>query len=240
MDNRFIAPDIKINTFTCDSKPPSANLLDFYAGLYMTGFNQPPWDVYEFNFTTESACREFRKIVAVVLEHGGALFSLEEREEPAGFSIVTSLDIFVRELGKVKKGQKLPSRYENPGPYLENLARIFKISQDQFNTVGYIADIAVAEPYRGRGFSRIILNSSLIFLKKAGAKLVLAWTVNPAMAKVLSSDGFLLVNGVGGRGEGIDFTLYNRRLYPVLDMPRAKRASPDSAAVTAGHYVQKL
>jgi hypothetical protein len=206
----------------------------------MTGFNQPPWDVYEFKYTAEKACREFRKIVSVVLDSGGALVSLEWQDEPAGFSVLTSLHLFVRELAKVDNCQKLPPHYKHPGPYLEKLSLKLGISLDHFDTVGYIADIAVDESYRGRGYSRILLRSSLDCLQITGSRSVMAWTVNPAMSKILSQEGFFLIDGIGTQGEGIDFTVYNRQLYPVLDMPPAKKAASYGHEVIALHYLKKI
>jgi len=44
-------------------------------------------------FTAEKAREEFTRLVSTVLNSGGALISLLYKGRPAGFSIVTSLNI---------------------------------------------------------------------------------------------------------------------------------------------------
>jgi hypothetical protein len=50
-ENPLEAPDVKIRVITHFTRPPSVNLLNRYARLYMAGFNQAPWNIYEYRST---------------------------------------------------------------------------------------------------------------------------------------------------------------------------------------------
>jgi ribosomal protein S18 acetylase RimI-like enzyme len=239
-ENQLEAPDVKISIITHLSRPPSENLLSKYARLYMSGFNQAPWDIYEYKYTAERARDEFRSLVFIVLSSGGALISLECGGKPAGFSVVTSLDVFERQLKELEGYPKLPPNIEHPGQYLETLSQLLKISQDEFKIIGYIADVVVDVRYRGKGYGKILVLSTLKYLKENEIKCALAWTVNPVMGVILSQEGFRHIDGIGNKGEGLDFTIHNGMWYPIIVMPAKRNIIQAVTPVVAHHYLKLL
>ncbi|MBN1189050.1 MAG: GNAT family N-acetyltransferase [Dehalococcoidales bacterium] len=229
-------PQFAVRVFTDLTGPPPLNALNAIAMIYMSGFNEPPWDIYDWNFTPERVVVEVAKLVSTVLSSGGALISLMHQEKPAGFSIVSSLDVFSRRPEKTAKPGELPVNYHDPGEYFRTLSHLLRIPPDKFNTIGYIADIVIDPVHRGQGLSKLLLSSSLKYLKDGVKTCALAWTVNPVMAGALSRTGFALVNGIGDKGEGIDFTLYKGTWHPVLVLP-AEHKNNRTESVVARHFL---
>jgi ribosomal protein S18 acetylase RimI-like enzyme len=236
--NPLEAPDVKIRVNTHLTRPPSVNLLNRYARLYMSGFNQAPWDIYGYNYTEERAREEFTRLVFTVLSSGGSLISLAYRGRPAGFSVATSLGIFIRELGKAAEYPGLPPNYKHPGQYFETLSQLLKVPQNEFENIGYIADIVVDVKFRGKGYGKILLIASLKYLNDKGKKSTLAWTVNPVMSDLLSQAGFKRIDGIGSRGEGLDFTIHNGVWYPTLVQPVKRTTTEVEKPVIAQHYLK--
>ncbi len=236
-ENQLATPDVKVRIFTHLTRPPSDNLLNQYAGLYMSGFNQAPWDVYEYKYTVAKARKEFNQLVSAALDSGGALISLMYRRRPVGFSIVHGLDLFIRELKKIEGRKRLPSNFKNPGPYFEALSQLLKVPLGEFETIGSIADIVVDERYRGKGYGNKLTISSLKFLKEDGKKYALAWTVNPVMANILSEIDFKRIYGIGDQGEGIDFTVHAGAWYPTLVLPAKRKVIQSGGPIAAQHYL---
>jgi hypothetical protein len=237
-ENPLEAPAEKIRIITLLTRPPSVNLLNRYARLYMSGFNQAPWDIYGYKYTKERAREEFTRLVLTVLSSGGSLISLTYRGRPAGFSVVTSLGLFIRELKKVAEYPGLPANYKYPGRYFEKLSQLLKVPQDEFETIGYIADIVVDIRHRGKGYGKILLISSVKYLNDIGKKCTLAWTVNPVMANILLQAGFGRVDGIGNKGEGIDFTVFNGMWCPALVQPVNRTKKEAITHVVAQHYLK--
>jgi ribosomal protein S18 acetylase RimI-like enzyme len=238
--NQSEDPDVKVMVFTHLTRPPIENLLNRCARIYMEGFNQAPWDIYEYNYTAGKAREEFAELASTVLSSGGALISIMHRGRPAGFSVVTSLDLFVREIKKVKEYPVLPPEYKNLGPYFKKLSQLLKISLGEFETIGYVVDVVVDTRYRGKGYGKELILTSLKYLKDDGKKFAMAWTVNPAMANILSQVDFKLINGIGHKGEGIDFTVRNREWFPTLVLPARRKTFQKIAPVVAQHYFKVL
>jgi ribosomal protein S18 acetylase RimI-like enzyme len=228
--------DVKEWVFTSDKRLPSKSLIDRYARLYMAGFNQPPWDIYEYNYTPEKAREEFALLVSTALSSGGALISLRYLGKPAGFSVVIGLDIFYREFQKNKENQKKPPHYHSPSRYFARLAQLLKRPRNEFHHIGYIADVVIDERYRGQGFGNMLISTSVWHLKNIGKKYALAWTVNPAMNAILKHQGFELLEGIGDKGEGIDFTAHQGAWYPTL----AQTAKSKDIQVIALHYIKSM
>jgi GNAT superfamily N-acetyltransferase len=228
----------KLRTIKNITKPLSEKALNACAMLYMSGFNESPWDVYNYSFTAKSARNEFTRLASAVLNSGGALILLSDQGITAGFSIVTNLGIFVKELKNIDEYRRLPKKYHNPGQYFDILSELLKIPLGKFETIGYIADVVVDKKYRGQGYGRVLIRSSLEYLKSTGVKCALAWTVNSAMTNIMSKEGFERIDGIGLKGEGIDFTVRNGVWYPTLVIPAKEIQAATS--VIAQHYFKRL
>ncbi len=237
-ENQPAALDVKVRIFTHLTPAPSENLLNKYAGLYMSGFNEAPWDEYEYKYTAEKARKEFTRLVSVALDSGGALIYLTYKGRPAGFSVVTNLGVFVRQLKKAEEYKRCPPNYKNPGRYFDVLSQQLKIPVCEFETVGYIASIVIDVRHRGKGYSKELLASSLKYLKDAGKKSALAWTANSVMVNVLSQAGFKLISGIGDKGEGVDFTAYHGAWYPTLVLPAERKTIQAAAPAVARHFLK--
>jgi ribosomal protein S18 acetylase RimI-like enzyme len=226
----------KIQIFTRKTIPPSELLLNKHSRTFMQGFNKPPWDVYEWKYTPEKAAKEFAKIIFTVLKGEGALLSLEYNGEPAGFNIVTDLGIFVQRLGEVEKFKRLPQDFKNPRQYFISLSKLINIPESGFGKVGYMADVVVDSALAGRGFGKSLAKAAIEYLKSTGRQDILAWTVNPVMAGILKNDGFNHIDGIGDKGEGIDFLVQGKVWYPTLDLPAKGRTTLAGMPVIAEHY----
>jgi len=217
-------PEIEVITDRAAPLPPG--ILADCAAFFMSGFNEPPWDVYEYNFTPESARKELSGLISAILESAGAFVILREDRKAAGFSVVTDLGFVLQELKKVDKRKNLPRDFHHPAHYFDNLSQLLNISFEDFNTIGYLADVVVDQKQRGKGYATALIRSSLDYLAGTGKRHALAWTVNPAIVHVLDKLDFRPVPRIGLEGEGIDFTLKNGVLYPTLVYPHKTKASP--------------
>jgi ribosomal protein S18 acetylase RimI-like enzyme len=233
-----IGPGLKI--FTNNTKPPSKILLNRLAMIFRAGFNNAPWDIYEFNLTPEKAVSEFTESVSMALNSGGALISATRGRTPAGFSIVASLDFFSQDIIKIAGYKRQPRDYKSPARYFKTLSQILGVPQNDFGTIGYIQDVAVDSRFQGKGCGKILIQSSLKYLRERGKKYILAWTVNPLMAGILAAEGFKLINGIGNRGEGIDCLVDNGILFPTLVIPHRHSTNQISRFTVAQHYVKVL
>ena len=232
--------EVKVRIFTNNTKPPSKTLLNRSAMIFMAGFNNAPWDIYGFNYTAERAEREFTVLASMVINSYGALISLTHGRTPAGFSVVTCLDIFLRELKKVAGCKRLPRDYKSPDQYFETLSQIIGVPLDKFGTIGYIADVALDNQFQGKGYGKILIKSSLKYLKDSGKKYALAWTVNPMMAGILSKEGFKYIHGIGHKGEGVDCLVDNGIWFPTLVTPPKNTIKQPTKSAAARHYLKEL
>jgi hypothetical protein len=229
-----------IGIFDKKTRPPSQDSLDRLSEVYMLGFNKPPWDVYEWNYTPEKARKEFSRIVLTILKKGGAIITLDYAGEPIGFLIVAKLNIFVQRLNEMAAFKKLPKKLINPGGYFDTLSRYIGVQASEFESIGYLADIGIAEIQRAKGCSKMLLHAGLQYLKETGRKSAYAWTVNPFAARTLMSEKFTRIPHIGERGEGIDFLVLGRVWYATLDLPAEGRKTADCKPVIAEHYFKAL
>jgi ribosomal protein S18 acetylase RimI-like enzyme len=231
-------PGLKI--FTNNTKPPSKTLINRLAMIFRAGFNNAPWDIYEFNLTPEKSVSEFTESVSMALNSGGALISVTRGRTPAGFSIVASLDFFSQDINKIAGYIRRPRDYQSPARYFKTLSQILGVPQADFGIIGYIQDVVVDSRFQGKGYGKILIQSSLKHLEDRGKKYVLAWTVNPIMAGILAAEGFKLISGIGDRGEGIDCLVDNGILIPTLVIPHRHRTNQIPKSTAAQHYVKVL
>jgi ribosomal protein S18 acetylase RimI-like enzyme len=229
-----------ISIFTENTVLPSDRTLEALADIFMIGFNNPPWDVYEWKYTPEKARKEFKKIILTVLSNKGSFITLEIAEKASGFQILTDLSIFSQRLYQTNNFKKLPRDFNSPYSYLKTISKLIGVETSRFESVAYLADIAVDETCRGKGLSKALLETGLKSLKETGKSHVMAWTVNPIAARILVQAGFNRIPGIGGRGEGIDFLVKGRIWYATLDLPAENRKTIEGKDVISEHYVQKL
>ena len=232
--------EFKVRIFTRNTKSPAKILLNRYAMIFMSGFNNAPWDIYEFNFTPEKAVREFTESVLIAINLGGALITVAQGRTPAGFSIVSSLDSFSQDLKKIAGYKRRPRDYKSPTRYFKTLSQISGVPQDAFGKIGYIEEVAVDRKFQGKGYGKILIQSSIKFLKDKGKKYILAWTVNPIMAGILSGEGFKHIKGIGDKGEGIDCLVDNGIWFPTLVIPPKHRIKQPDESIAALHYFKEL
>jgi len=232
--------EYKVRIFTSNKKPAAKTLLNRYAMIFMDGFNNAPWDIYEFNFTPEKAIREFTESVSTAINSNGALISVEQRRTPAGFSIVTGLDSFSQDLKKAAGYKRPPRDYKSPTRYFKKLAQITGVPEDEFGKIGYIEEVAVDSKFQGKGYGNILIQSSIKYLNDQGKKYILAWTVNPIMARILSGEGFKHIKGIGDKGEGIDCLVDNGIWFPTLVIPPRQRSKQSTRSAAARHYFKEI
>ncbi len=233
------AEEGRIHIFTEQTTQPSKSMLDRLSLIYMVGFNNKPWDVYEWNISPERARKEFTKLVTTVLKAGGTFISFEHRGTPVGFNIITDMGVFVQRLEEVEGFKRLPKEFRSPKQYLETLSKSIRIPISNFGRIGYIADVVVDVSHRGRGYGRALIEASLKYLKDTGRYYVLAWSVNAVVYNILQQKGFEIIDEIGDKGEGIDFLVHNRVWYPTLDLP-ARERNTAGELVFARHYIKKL
>jgi hypothetical protein len=231
---------LKVKIFTRNARPPSKTLLYKNAMIFKVGFNKPPWDIYEFNSKSEKAKNEFSELVSTVINWGGAFISLKQGGESAGFSVVSSLDLFAQDPMKAARYKSLPGSYKSPARYFERLSQILMIPTDEFGTIGYIADVAVDNKFEGKGFGTLLIKSSLKYLTDSGKKYALAWTVNPIMSRILIKEGFKYLSGIGYKGEGVDGIVDKGTWFPSLVKPRRRLSKEANESLMARHYVKEL
>ncbi len=232
-------PDGSIIRFFAFEPPVPQYLVEAYSRLYMEGFNNPPWDIYEYNITPVSVVNEFNILLNISLKSGGALLSLEDRGVPAGFGLVNNMNMFIRRLAQVKKFRRLPAKYIDPESYFQTLAEKTSTPLDKFDQIGYLADSVVGNKFRGRGFGKEILIASIEYLASIKKSAAFGWTTNPKMGHLLEENGFSRIDGIGDRGEGIDILIQGKVWYPTLVVP-AKDKIPESRPVKAEHYFKRL
>jgi GNAT superfamily N-acetyltransferase len=225
-----------IEIITDRAAPLLPEMLSDCAAFFMSGFNEPPWDVYEYNFTSESARKELSRLISAILESAGAFVILREGKKAAGFSIVTDLGVVLQELKKVEKRKNLPADFHHPAHYFDALSQLLNVSHEEFNTIGYLADVVVDKKHRGKGNATTLIRTSLDYLAGTGKQHALAWTVNPAIVHVLGKLDFQPVPRIGLEGEGIDFTLKNDVLYPTLVYPLKTKVNPGTDPPIARHF----
>ena len=230
----------RLTIFTGRSGKPEMSTLDRLSAVYGAGFNEPPWDVYEWNYTPEKARREYFSLVDIILKNNGSLITLEDGKQPAGFLLSVGLGVFVRRLKETEKFKRMPQDFHHPGRYLETLADLFGVPVTGLDSVSYLASIAVDEYCRGRGYSKMLLEAGLDYDVKTGKNFVLGWTVNPRAARSLVSTGFERLPCLGESGEGIDFMFHGRTWYASLDLPAKGRTTAEGRPVIAEHYILKL
>jgi hypothetical protein len=212
-----------IHFFTSEDPVPQY-LIEAYSRLYMKGFNNPPWDIYEYDITPVSALNEFNILLNISLKSGGALISLEDRSVPAGFGIIANMHMFISRLSRIKKIRHLPVKYVDPESYFHTLAEKISMPLDRFNRIGYLADSVVGHQFRGRGYGTEILIASIDYL---------------GMAHLLEEFGFSRISGIGDRGEGIDILVQGKAWYPTLVVPAKDKISVNRPA-KAEHYIKFL
>ncbi len=225
-----------IEIITDRAAPLLPEILSDCAASFKSGFNEPPWDVYEYNFTSESARKELSGLISAILESAGAFIILREGGKAAGFSVVTDLGVILQELKKVEKRKYLPAGFHHPAHYFDALSQLLNVSHQEFNMIGYLADVVVDKKYRGKGYATILIRSSLDYLSGAGKQHALAWTVNPAIVNLLGQLDFRPVPQIGLEGEGIDFIFKNDVLYPTLVYPLKTKANPGTYPPIARHF----
>ncbi len=241
----------RISIFAGQTKWPSENTINRHAVFYMVAFNDPPWDVYEWNITPKGARKEYTKLVSTVLKTGGALISFDARRgtvnhegrgfinyelTPVGFNVVTHMSVFLQRLEEVDRFRRLPKDFRSPKQYFDTLSKIIGIPTSKFGEVGYLADVVVDAAYRKGGYGKELVKASLEYLRDSGKQYVLAWSVNPVMGKILQQQGFERITGIGDSGEGIDFLVHGGVWYPTLDIPAKGRTTLEGTPVVAEHY----
>jgi hypothetical protein len=60
------------------------------------------------------------------------------------------------------------------------------------------------------------------------------------MANIMSKEGFERIDGIGLKGEGIDFTVRNGVWYPTLVIPAKRKDIEAVKSVIAQHYFKRL
>ena len=225
--------------YSARTQLPPDTLITAHAKTYMEGFNNSPWDIYEYNLTLQKAQKELYFLIHTIIKERGACLSIALDGVPVGFTLVTDMSIFNRRLEQVVGFKRLPKDFVNPGDYLEKVSRKIWTPFHDFHKVGYIAVIAVDKHYRGKGLGKKLIKDSLEYFSEHQKCSALAWSINPAMIKIFRDLEFTRITGLGKDGEGIDLLVQGKVWYPILERPK-KRPLQKENKITAEHWLKSL
>jgi GNAT superfamily N-acetyltransferase len=228
-----------VKVFTAKTVSPPDALIDIYSMVYMEGFNNPPWDIYEYNLTPQKAQKELNRLISIVIKSNGAFLSIMFDGSPAGFTLITDMSIFSRQLEQVVEFRRLPKDFINPSEYLKKLSETIETSIADFFKVGYVAIIAVDKQYRGRGLGRNLMKRSLEYFREQQKYSAWAWSINPAMIKIFQDLGCRRVPNLGQGGEGIDLLVQGNVWYPTLEHPK-REISSKGDQIIAEHWLKSV
>ena len=228
-----------VELFTAKTVSPPDALIEIYSMVYLEAFNNPPWDIYEYKLTPQKAQKELHRLISIITKSNGAFLSITFDGSPAGFTLITDMNLFIHRLEQVIEFKKLPKDFINPSEYLKNPSEAIETSIADFSQVGYVALIAVNKQYRGKGLGRNLIERSLEYFREQQKYSALAWSVNPPMIKIFQDLGYRRVPNLGQGGEGIDLLLKGNIWYPTLELPKGK-VSVKVRQIIAEHWLKTV